>query len=119
MRIPVQAKTLRGVAVQLDLRIELAHSRRLQGMLCSVKDEDLAIYTERGNDVRILWLVAGLVDLARMLNLVDNITLDGGNIARLSVTANLTTIVVIVIGVRGRGLGDLHIGNLQIVGAVV
>ena len=88
-------------------------------MLRPVKDENLAVDAERGDDVRILGLVASFVHFAGMLNLVNNVTLDGGNVSRLAVASNLPAILIIVVRIRRHGLGDLHIGNLEVVGAVV
>lgn len=119
MGVPVQAEALEGVAVQLNLRVELTHRRGLKSMLCAIKDEDPTVNAEGRNDVRVLRLIAGLVDLTRMLNLVDNVALDGSHISRLAVAANLATIIIIIIGVGRRGLGDLDVGDLQVVWAVV
>lgn len=118
MRVPIQAKTLSSMADQLDLGIDLAMRRRLQSMLRPVKDEDLAIYAERRDDVWVLWLVASFVHLARVLNLVNNVTLDGSDLP-FAVAPNLSALIIIVIGIGSRRLGNLHVRNLQVVGAVI
>lgn len=119
MRVPVQAESLCLVSNKLNLWVDFAWGGRLKRMLCTVKDEDLAVNAERGNNVGILRLVAGLVDLTRVFDLLYNVTLDGGSVSSLAVAANLTTILIVVVWVGRSGLGYLDIGDLHIVGAVV
>lgn len=119
MGVPVETETLGLVANKLDLSIDLAKRGRLERVFRSVKDQNLAINAEGSNDVGVLGLKASLVHLSRMLDLLDNVTLDGGNIARLSVATNLATLIVIVAGVRCHSLGNLDIGNLDEVGALI
>lgn len=104
---------------KLDLRANLARVGRLKGVLCPVKDENLAVDAERGDDVWILRLVPGLVDLSRVLNLVHNVALDGRHVARFAVAANLAALLVVVVRVRGHGLGDLDVGDLKVIWAVI
>jgi hypothetical protein len=120
MGIPVETETLGLVAYQLDLRVELANGGRgNQGVLGAVKDENFAIDAKGSNNVGVLWLIAGLVHFSGVFNLVHNVAFDGCDIAGLSIPADFTTFLIIVIRVRGNGLWDLHIGNLEVVGAVI
>lgn len=119
MRVPVEAEALCLVANELNLGVDFAKGGGLKGVLCSVKDEDLAVDTEGGNDVGVLGLVSGLVDLARVLDLLDNVALDGGHVSGFSVSTNLAALLIVVVGIRRHSLRDLNVGNLDKVGALI
>lgn len=119
MGVPVETETLGLVANKLNLSVDLAKRGRLERVFRSVKDQNLAINAESSNDVGVLRLEASLVHFSGMLDLLDNVTLDGGDIARLSVATNLATVLVVVAGVRCHSLGDLDISNLDEVGALI
>lgn len=119
MGVPVEAETLRFVANELNLCIHLAQTRWLQRMLRSVKDEDFAVDAKSSNNVRVLRLITCFVDFSRMLNPLYDVALEGGNIACLSISSNLASFLVVVVGVRRHGFGYLDIGDLKEVGTVV
>jgi len=80
MRVPVQTKAFLLMADQLDLRI--GGTRGLQTVLGAIVDQDLAINGKRCDNIRVLGLVACLVDLARVIDLLDNVELDDRRLAR-------------------------------------
>ena len=95
MGAPVQAKTLCGMSNQLNLRI--GGASRGDAMLCPIENEDSAIHRKRGNDVGVLWLVTGLVHLARMIDLLDKAKFDDHRLTRQAfgtVPANLAEVEI-------------------------
>lgn len=88
-------------------------------VLRPVKDENSTIDTKRGDDVWVLRLIASLVDFARMLNLLYDVALEGGNLACLSIASNLASFFIVVVRVRCHGFGNLDIGDLKEVGTIV
>jgi hypothetical protein len=119
MRVPVQAKTLGLVSDELNLSINLSKGGRVERVLRPVKDKDLAVHAECRENIRILGLVSSLVHFSRMLDLLDNIALDSRDITRLSVATDLTSFLIVVVGVGRHSLGNLYIGNLEIVGTFI
>ncbi len=119
MGVPRQAKAFGLVSNELNLGVDLAQSRWLKRVLCAIKDENFAINAQRANNVRVLGLVARLVDFAWVLNLLHNVALDGRDVSRLAVSANFASILVVVIRVRRSSFWYLDIGNLQEIGAVI
>lgn len=113
MRIPAEPETLTLVAVELDLRVDLP--LRLAGVLRAIEDEDLSIDTHSGENVRVLRLVPRLVDLAGVVNLLSDVELDLGGIARLAIAANLAPLIVVVFRIRLGRLGNFHLGDLEVV----
>lgn len=107
------------MAKKLDLWADLAELGRLKLMFCAVEDEDTAIHGKSRNNVWVLRLITCLVDLTRMLNLVDNVTLDGRHLARLAIPTDLAAILVVIVRVWRGCFGDLYIGDLKIIGTVV
>lgn len=88
-------------------------------MLRSIKDEDFTIDAKRRKDVGVLRLISSLVHFTRVLNSLDNVALDGSDITRLAITANLASLLIIIVGVGCHCFGDLNIGNLEIVWALI
>lgn len=119
MGIPGEAEPFRLVTNQLDLSIHLAKSGWLKRVLGAVKDEDLAIDTKRGDDIWVLRLIPSLVHLARVLNLLDNVALDGSNVAGISIAPNLASLLIVIGWVWRDSFGNLNIGNLQEICALV
>lgn len=109
MRIPGQPESLFAVTDQLDLWRRRAI--RNQTVLCAVEDEHLAVDRQRGNDIRVLRLVASLVDLARMVDLLCDLELDSRS-CLATMPANLSTFLVIVVGIGRYSFGYLDLGNL-------
>lgn len=77
----METETFCFVANQLNLSIHFTSRGGLERMLRPVKDEDSPINTESGQNVWVLRLVSSLVDLTGMLNLLDNVTLNGSNVS--------------------------------------
>ena len=113
MRVPTESEALIPMAVELDLRVDLA--LRLARMLRAVEDEDLAIDAHGRQDVRVLWLIPRLVDLARVVNLLGDVELDLSSVASFTVAANLAPLIIVVLGAWCSRLRDLHLGDLHIV----
>lgn len=104
------------VSDQLDLGIR--GPGRGQAVLRPIKDQDPSIYRKSSDDVGILWLVSSLVDLSRVVNLLRDVEANGRRLARgglASVAADLASILVVVVGVGSNCLGDLDLGNLEVV----
>jgi len=117
VRAPVQAKPLRGMSNQLNLRS--GGTSRGDTVLRPIENEDFAIYRERGDDVGILWLVTGLVHLARMIDLLDNVEFDNHRLTGRpfrSVPANLAPLLVVLLRVWLDRLWDFHLGDLKMIG---
>lgn len=119
MGVPVKTKALCLVTNQLNLGIDFSEGGRVERMLCSIKDEDLAVHTEGGNNIGVLGLVSSLVNFPRVLDLLNNVAFDGGNIACLAVATNFSALIVVLVGVGCHSLGDLNVGNLDKVGALI
>ena len=117
MRVPAQPKTFLLMADQLDLWVRCARGH--YAVLGSVEDQNLAVDSERRDDVGILRLVARLVDLARVVDLLGDVELDDGRLPRralVAIAANLACRIVVVVGARNDRLGKLNLGNLEVVG---
>lgn len=86
-------------------------------MLCAIPDHHPAIRTHGRNDVGVLWLIASLVHLPLVVNLLDDVELDfhGRLLRATAIAANLTLVLIIVVGVRGIGIRKLDMGNLEVV----
>lgn len=112
MRIPAETKSLLLVTLQCYLGVDLAI--RVDAVLGAVKHQDLAINSQRGNEVWVLGAVAGLVDLAIVVDLLDNVPLDCSLLC-LAVASNFASLLIVVARVYLDGLGDLNLGDLKIV----
>jgi hypothetical protein len=120
MGVPAQPKAFLLMANKLDLRARRA--RGGQAVLGAVEDQDLAINGERGDDVWVLRLVPGLVDLARMVDLLGDVELDDRRLpgrCLAAVATDLTALLIIVARVRVHKLGKLYFRNLEVVGLVL
>lgn len=114
----MQPKSLFFVTNQLNLRIW--HSVWRQAMLGAIEYEDSTLYRECGDNVWVLRLIPSLVDFAGMVNLLDDIKFDnwrrGSRSRRLvTVTANLTAFLIMVVGIRLGHLGNVNFDDLNIV----
>ena len=117
VRTPTQSEAFYRVPDELHLRRDV--TGRQTGMLRPIPDHDAAVGAHGGYDVRILWLVAGLVDLALVIDLLYNVEfhLHGRRfLARsFSVTTNLFAFFIVVGGVRGHRLWELYVSNLEVI----
>lgn len=107
VRTPAQAKAFCLVTDQFQLGIDL--SRRLAWVLGSIPDHDPPVRAHGGDNVRVLRLIAGLIDLPLVINLLGDVELDlnrrwlfGG---APSVPTNLFALFIVVGGVGGDGFG--------------
>ena len=136
MGVPRQTETLLLVTDKLKLGVHCSCGRK--AVLGAVEDENAAIDTESGQDVRVLGLVARLVHLLRVVDALHNIEADRGRRAvaigravasgaavvgtaaaigaLVSIAANLAALLVVVERARVREHGDGHLGDLQVVG---
>lgn len=114
VRVPVETKSFRFVTDQLDVGIWGTGEGGLKAVFCSVEDQNPAVDAECRNHVGVLRLIAGFVDLARVVNLLDNVHPDGSSLA--AIATNLTTVLIVVICIRLSRLGDLDLGDLKVVG---
>ena len=111
MGVPAQTIAFLLVANQFDLAADVSVGK--EAVLGAVEYEDLSINAEGRNDVGILRLVTGLVDLAGVVNLLRDLELDGH--AGLGVSANLAAVLVKIFRIGDCGLGYLHLGNLKMI----
>ena len=117
MGVPAESKALAAVSMELYLGVDLA--LRLARVLRAIKDEDLAINAHGGQDIRVLGLVPSLVDFAGVVNLLSDVELDLGSVASLAVAAHLAALIVVVLGAWLSLLGNLHLGDLDVVRLLV
>ena len=88
-------------------------------MLRSVKNENRAVHCESGNQVGVLRTVAGLVDFTRVVDSLHDFEPHGsciGGSRGFTVATNLTTVVIIVAGIRAYVLGYLDLCDLNMIG---
>lgn len=114
VRTPVQAKAFLFVPDQLDIGIWNAPWR--QAVFRAIENEDSAIHRKGCNNIWILRLIAGLVDFAWMVDLLYDIELDDHRLPLAPVAANFTAFLVVFLRVGFDSLGDLNLGDLEIVG---
>lgn len=74
MRTPTQAKAFSLVTDQFYLGIDL--SRRLAWVFCSIPYHDPPVRAHGGDDVRVLRLIPGLIDLPLVINPLCYVELD-------------------------------------------
>ena len=115
MRAPAESKTFLCVAQKFHLRVDC--SCRQAGMLRTIPDHCSSIRTHGGNDIRILRLITCLVDFTLVINLLNNVELNlhWGLLGATPISANLAPFLIVVIWVRSRRVGKLHMGDLQII----
>ena len=117
MGAPIQTKSLPLMADKLDLRVHYSgwHAR----MFCAIKDHDSCICTHGCYDVGILRLIASLVDLAFVINLLDNCKLHFRRRRLLSRTASISSdlfsFLIVVLGFWCGKVRQLNVGNLKII----
>ena len=104
---------------QFNLSIDLSGRGRVERMLRSIKDEDFAIDAKCRKDVGVLRLISSLVHFTRVLNSLNNVALDGSDITRLAIAADLASLLIIIVGVGRHCFGDLNIGDLKIVWTLI
>ena len=114
--VPGQAETLFLVPDQLVLGVGGAAGVR--AVLGAVVDEHLAVHRQRGNDVGVLGLVSGLVDLAGVVDLLDNLEGDDRRLPAAlpaAVPAQLAAVLVKLASIGLDRLGNVQLGNLEVV----
>ena len=109
---------------QLHLRLKLGVVRDAR-VLGAVPDHSAAVGAHGGHHVRVLRLVARLVDLARVVDLLHDRQLDlhGRRLLRArrpaAVASNFFALLIVVGRVRCDGVWDLDLCELEVVGDVV
>ena len=113
--VPTQPETFGLVTEKLHLRVHRPCGHAW--MLGAIPNHDSTIGAHRRNDVRILRLIPGLVDLAFMVNLLNNIKLDLhlGLLGPATVASNLALVLVVILRVGRIWIGELDVGNLEVV----
>lgn len=105
--IPAQAEAFLGVTVEFGLGIDSAS--RHAGMFRSIEDQRSPIRGHCGNDVRILRLISGFVDLLRMIDFLDDVELDLHPVRLLRCASpeapDFLPIFVVICSVWRHGLG--------------
>ena len=119
VRTPVEAKTLLLVADELEFGAN--NTRWSTAVPASIEDQDPAVDTEGGDEIGVLGLVASLVNLARVVNLLDDVEANSCNLSRrclAAIAANLATLLIVIMRVWLYSLGYLNLGNLYVVGDI-
>jgi len=89
-------------------------------MLGAIEDQCPTINTHGCNDIWILWLISGLVDLSRMINPLVDGHLDASSFSiRVSITSNFFALLIVVVGIGGDIVWKLDGCDFQVVWLVV
>lgn len=116
MWVPGQTEPFGLVADKLNLGVWLAGLMKA-AVLGAVENQDPAVNCECSNDVWVLRLVSGLVDLAGVIDLLRDLESDDGRLpSSTAIATNLATLFVIVGRVRRCGFRNLEFRNLEVVG---
>lgn len=117
VRTPTQSEAFYRVPDELHLGRDV--TGRHAGMLRPIPNHDATVCAHGGYDVRILWLVAGLVDLALVIDLLYNVELHlhcrRFLACSFSVTTDLFAFFIVIGSVRGDRFGELYVSNLEVV----
>lgn len=87
-------------------------------MLGTIEDQDPSVSAHCRDQVRILRLVASLVDLARVVDTLNDVEREGTLLSR-TMASNLALLIIIVGGLRGLQDGDIDFRDLEVVLGVV
>ena len=101
VRTPTEAKALPFMSVKLNIRLDLAS--RYAWMVCSIPDHDPSVSTHGSDHIRVLRLISSFVDLARMVDLLDNgkCDVDWRLFRRTtSISTNFSRVCVVVVDIR-------------------
>lgn len=82
-------------------------------MFCAVKDQGVSLNGHGGDEVWILRHVTSLVDLSRVVDLLDDI--EGDGLFRSAVATNLLLLCIIVGGIDSRLVGEVDGCDLKVV----
>lgn len=110
---PRETETLLVVSLELSLEFDAAIAFGGVGVLGAVEDQNLAVDAQGGDDLGILGLVAGLVDLTGVVDLLHDLELEG--LFRIAVAADLAGLFVKRLEIRGGEIGHVDVGNLEVV----
>lgn len=115
MGVPAKTKAFSFMAEELHLGVDSSGGQA--GVFGAIPDHDTAIRAHRCDDIRVLWLIAGLVDLPFVINLLENVELDLhlGLLRASAVTTDLSPVFIIIFRVGNIRVGELDIGNLKVV----
>src|ERR1700722_14668695 len=101
MRTPTKAEALPFMSMKLDVRLDLPSG--YAWMVCSIPDHDPSVGTHGSNHIRILRLISSFVDLARMVDLLDNGECDvDWRLFRwtTSISTNFPCVCIVVVDIR-------------------
>ena len=115
MRVPAQTDSFLLMANKL--RLGTNDALWSTAVLASVENKDPRVYTHCGYNIWILRLIPGFVDLSRMIDLLLDCHLNLGLFTRgrISITANLPSVLVIVDLIRCNIFGEFDGSNLEII----
>ena len=89
---------------------------RLAGVLSPIPDHDATVCAHGRDDIRILRLVAGLVNLTLVIDLLYNVELHFYRwrffACSFTVATDLLAFFIVIGSVRSDGLRELHVSNL-------
>lgn len=93
----------------------------LKAVFCPVKNKNLPINTHGCNDIRILRLISGFVDLSWMIYLLGDGHLDRWGISRRRVTiaANLSSFLIIVSLIWSDVLWQFDVGDFKVIWRII
>jgi len=84
----------------------------LAAVLGTIKDENATVDAKGGNQIGILRLISCFVNLVGVIDLLNDVEADGGDVFRLSIAADLAALFIVLFGVGGHGFGYLDLGDL-------
>lgn len=119
VRVPAEPKPFSIMSQELHLGVDVARGQAR--VLRAIPDHDPPICAHCRDNVRVLWLVTRLVDLALVVNFLDNVEFDLHLrlLGTPTIASNFTFLLVVIIGIRGIGIGKLHMGNLEVIRRII
>ena len=117
VRVPSQAEAFLLVPDEFNLRVRFV-SRMKAAMLRPIKNQDLSVNRECGDNVWILRLVSCFVDLAGVINLLRDLESDHERLAATGSASKATKLATLLVKIGGVGLDrlwDLKFCNLDVV----
>src|ERR1700735_1250101 len=100
MRTPTEAEALPFMSMKLNVRLDLAS--RYAWVMRSIPDHHPSIGTHRSDHIRVLRLISSFVDLARMVDLLDDgkCNIDWRLFRRAtSISTNFSRVCIVVVDV--------------------
>ena len=115
MGIPANRKAFGLMSEELHLGVDSAGGQA--GVFGAIPDHNTAIRAHRCNDIRVLRLVAGLVDLPLVINFLNDVELDLhlGLLRAPAIPTDLSPVFVVILRVWNIGVWELHMGDLKVI----